>query len=133
MEITYTKKDLKEMIEKYYYENSGRKVSVSIEAKKEVVGLWESVECITTISISEEVTLMGMKTTVKETMSKEELTRIFNELLEKEGYSLESLEYESGIKNETVGYFMNETTVKKAYFNGIRLNISKNNVKKFTL
>ena len=52
---------------------------------------------------------------------------MFNELLESEGYTLENLELDDGIREETVGYFMNEHTEHTAYFNGVKITASKVN------
>lgn len=123
MEINLTKENLKNVLEAYY-QKEGRAVNVSIEAKKSLVGygLCETMACVTTITLKEEITLMGVKNISETTLSREELTRIISDILESEGYTLEGLSYNEGL--ETKGYLRDE--YQEAYFKGVRLKVSKN-------
>jgi len=127
MEITYSKTDLKNIIKSYYLEKEGRNVNVSIKTSKELTGFYGTLRGVTTITVKETISLLGQSATVKESISKEALVSMFNELLESEGYTLENLELDDGIREETVGYFMNEHTEHTAYFNGVKITASKVN------
>lgn len=127
MEIIYTKEDLKGLIKNYYSEAQGRSVDVSINVKSELVGYYEDLACISAIKISEHVNILGKSTIISQVITKEEVIRIISELLESEGYSLETLEYLDGIKTEWKGYGLGEYQEKKPYFKGVKLVVSKNN------
>lgn len=130
MEIIYSKNDLKDLIKKYYLEMEGRDVKVSITSKSELVGFYGTNTCVTTIKVKESVTILGKTTTTEKVISKDELFNMFNIMLENEGYILSDLEYNSGIREECVGYYMNEHIESKPYFNGIILNVRKNSLSK---
>lgn len=125
MEINYTKEDLKNIIKAYYQQQSQKNIDVNIITRKELIGFYETLSNITTITISYDTTLLGRNTKVSETINKEQIINIFKELLETEGYRLEDLEFDEGIATKTVGYFMNEHQEQTAYFKGIKIKASK--------
>lgn len=125
MEINYTKEDLKNIIKAYYQQQSQKNIDVNIITRKELIGFYETLSNITTITISYDTTLLGRNTKVSETINKEQIINIFKELLETEGYRLEDLEFDEGIATKTVGYFMNEHQEQTAYFKGIKIRVSK--------
>lgn len=129
MEISYTKEDIKSIIKSYYLQKR-ENIDVNIVAKKELTGLYETLSCVTTITLTKNTTILGRTTTTTETLSKEELINIFSELLSSEGYTLENLEYNDGINTKTVGYYMDEHTEYNAYFKGIKITASKVNTLK---
>lgn len=130
MEITYTKEDVKILIEKYYQETESRNVEVEIITKKELTGLYETTTCVNTIKIKERTTLLGRPTTIEQTINKDDIKNIFSEILKDTDFTLESLEYNEGIRQECVGYYMNEHMEYRPYFDGITLKVSKNNLLK---
>ncbi len=127
MEITYSKEDLKNIIKSYYLQKEQKNVDVSIITRKELLDFYGTLSSITTITITQNVTLLGRDTKVSEVVSKDKIINIFSELLESEGYTLESLKYDEGIETQTVGYFMNEHQEQTAYFKGIKIKASKVN------
>ena len=127
MEITYSKEDLKNIIKSYYLQKEQKNVDVSILTRKELLGFYGTLSSITTITITQNVTLLGRDTKVSEVVSKDKIINIFSELLESEGYTLESLKYDGGIETQTVGYFMNEHQEQTAYFKGIKIKANKVN------
>lgn len=130
MQIKYSKKELIELIEKYYLEKEGRDVKVSITSNSQPTGIFETNSCVTIIKVKEEIVLLGKKVQVSETLDKNTISNIIGEMLESIGYNLESLEFDQGIRQECVGCFMNEHTEYKPYFNGIELRVCKNNLVK---
>lgn len=130
MEFTYSKNDLKSLISNYYLEKEGRRVEVDIEVKKELVGYYANLSVITTISIREEVTVLGKKTKAREEISKDKVSSILAELLEETGYSLDNVIFDEGINTEWRGYGMNEYQENLPYFNGVKLSVSKNSLVK---
>lgn len=127
MEMTYSKEDLKNIIKSYYLQKEQKNVDVSILTRKELLGFYGTLSSITTITITQNVTLLGRDTKVSEVVSKDKIINIFSELLESEGYTLESLKYDEGIETQTVGYFMNEHQEQTAYFKGIKIKANKVN------
>lgn len=127
MEITYSKEDLKNIIKSYYLQKEQKNVDVSIITRKELLDFYGTLSSITTITITQNITLLGRDTKVSEVVSKDKIINIFSELLESEGYTLESLKYDEGIETQTVGYFMNEHQEQTAYFKGIKIKASKVN------
>ena len=125
MEIKIARDSLKSIIETYYREMEGRNVKVTISAEGSYVGygVCESLACVTTIKLKEEIVLIGVKSIFETTLSKDNLTEIMSELLESEGFILESLSYDEGM--ETKGYLRDE--YQEAYFKGLNLNVSKIN------
>ena len=111
-------------------EKEGRSVKADITARKECIGIFEEIGCVTTISVSENVTLLGVETTQSETLSKDEVKVILSELLKEAGYDLNDLNFNDGIRKSTVGYFMDEHIESRAYFKGVTLNISKRGLSK---
>lgn len=124
MEIIYSKKDVEDLIKKYYLEKEGRTISVSITPKKERVGFYEEVGCVTEIKISEVVKVFGNEVTATDVITKNDLESILKELFEETDYRLVNLEYQDGINSNWEGYGMGETKVDRAYFNGIKLNVN---------
>lgn len=127
MKIEYEPKEINRMLEEYYRQYERRNVKSNISFKKGYVGDGKggSVEdTIVSITLTEEVTLLGIKNTAVEEVSKERLTEIFTTLLDKVGYDLDSLQYIKGLDSNFVGYGMGEQLIKKPYFSGISLDIS---------
>lgn len=61
MEINYSKSDVEDLIKKYYLEKENRKIEVSITPRKELVGFYEEIGCVTEIKIFEVVKVLEMK------------------------------------------------------------------------
>lgn len=124
MTLKCTKEEVINLIEQYYQQKEGRKVTARISAKKECMGLYETEGCVTTIKVKEEMEFLGMRKEVETLITKKELQDIFNALLEEKGYIATNLTYDDGLHSTWEGCYMNERIVKKAYFDGITLEIS---------
>ncbi len=127
MKIKYEPNEINKMLEEYYRQYERRNVKSNISFKKGYVsdGKGGSKEdTIVSITLTEEVTLLGMKNTAIEEVSEERLTEIFTTLLEKTGYDLDSLQYIKGLDTNFVGYGMGEQLISKPYFCGVSLDIS---------
>lgn len=125
METTFSKQETIKLLEEYYKRLEGKQVKVDISAKAGCIGLYETPGCITTIAISETMDIAGIKKDVKITLSEEEVTKQLRALFALYELDLKSLSYEDGISSSCEGYGMMEHTVRKAYFNGVRVNIEK--------
>lgn len=121
MEINFKRSEVCELIKKYYQEKEGADVTVRISASREPVGIYETITCVTRVVVTKKTTILGITSEVKENLTEEEVTGIFNELLKDTEYEITSLSYDAGLHQETVGYYMSEHTEYRAYFNGITL------------
>lgn len=126
MEITIKKKEACDLIEKYYRENKNIEAKVTIGVSREPVGIYETIECVTRVTVRKNIELLGTNGTSKEYLTEEMVLGIFRELLTGAGYDVISLSYASGINNVSVGYGMGEHTEYRPYFNGITLNVKEN-------
>ena len=125
MEIKYTKKDVIDLIKLYYKQLEGREVKVSITAKKDLVGRFENVACVTTIKVKEKINLFGKEKEVVEEISDMQLLNILNALLIDKGYKINSVYFDDGLVDKTVGYGICEHTESSAYFKGIEVTVEK--------
>ena len=125
MEISYTKEETSKLIQEYYKRLEDRTVSVSISAKKDCVGLYETEGCVTTITVTEKMVIGGMQKDVKETIDEDQLRTILKALFELYGFKLENVTLNDGINSRWEGYGMGEQEIKTAYFKGITLNVKK--------
>ncbi len=128
MEINFKRAEVCELIKKYYQEKEGAEVSVRITANREPVSIYETIGCVTRVMVTKKENILGILTEVKEDLTQDEVLGIFNELLKDTDYEITNLSYDSGLHQETVGYYMSEHTEYRAYFNGIILYV-KNKVK----
>lgn len=125
MEINFKKKEVCELIEKYYKEVENKDAKVTINASREPIGLYETMGCVTRVQVTKKTNILGVETTVKENLTHDEVLGIFNELLKDSEYEITNLSYDAGISGETVGYYMSEHTEYRAYFNGITLYVKQ--------
>lgn len=130
MEIKYSQEDLKSLIKSYYLEKEGREVEVIIEVKKELVGFYSSMTGVTTVSLCEEITMLGKKVIGREEIKKDKISSILSELLESAGYTLDGITFDEGVNTVWKGSYMNEYQDYEPYFKGVRLNVSKNSLVK---
>lgn len=125
METKFNKQETANLLQEYFEKLEGRKVKVSISAKKTLVGIYESESCKTTITVSEKMDIAGIEKEVTYELSEKDLSNHITALLALQGFDVESVELDDGISNRTVGYFMDEHTEKKAYCNGITVRLNR--------
>lgn len=133
MEINYTKDETIKLIEEYYRIFEEREVKASITVKKDLVGIYEEEGCVTTICVSEDIEIAGMKKTIKETITEAELKKKFKALFSGYSFDLKSLTMNSGLNSRLEGYGMAEHEVKSAYFRGITINVDKKKEHVYTM
>lgn len=132
MEIEYTKDETLKLIEEYYKRLEGREVKAHINVSKGSVGFYETLECITTITITETIDILGMKKEVKEKISEEDLNTKLKALFNLFDLNLISLSLKDGLNSKWCGYGMAEHEVQTAYFKGIIVSVVKNKNKGLT-
>jgi hypothetical protein len=71
MEVTFTKEETLKLIEEYYRRLEDRDVKASATAKKGYTGWQDEEACVVTITISENVEIVGMQKEIKETIIEE--------------------------------------------------------------
>lgn len=125
MEINFKKGEVCDFIQNYYKEVENTDAKVKITAKREPIGLYETMGCVTRVEVTKKVTILGIEKEVKDYLTQDEVLGIFNELLKDRGYEVTSLSYDAGTQQQTVGYYMNEHTEYRAYFNGITLYVKQ--------
>lgn len=127
MEIEFTKDETIKLIEEYYKRLEDRTVKVTINSKKGYTGWRDEEGCVTTITVSEPIEIMGMKKEVKHTITEEDLNTILKALFELYEFQLTKVTLNDGLNSRLEGYGMAEHEVTSAYFKGITLNIVKKN------
>lgn len=127
MEIEFTKDETIKLIEEYYKRLEDRTVKVTINSKKGYTGWRDEEGCVTTITVSEPIEIMGMKKEVKQTITEEDLNTILKALFELYEFQLTKVTLNDGLNSRLEGYGMAEHQVTSAYFKGITLNIVKKN------
>lgn len=125
MEIEFTKEETIKMIEEYYKRLEERTVKVSINAKKGYTGWQDELGCVTTVTVSEPIEIMGMKKDVKENLTDEQLKTLLKALFDLYELQLTNISLNDGINSRWEGYGMNEHEVQSAYFKGITVNVQK--------
>ena len=127
MEIEFTKDETIKLIEEYYKRLEDRTVKVTINSKKGYTGWRDEEGCVTTITVSEPIEIMGMKKEVKQTITEENLNTILKALFELYEFQLTKVTLNDGLNSRLEGYGIAEHEVTSAYFKGITLNIVKKN------
>lgn len=125
MEVTFTKEETLKLIEEYYKRLEDREVKASATAKKGYTGWQDEEACVTTITISEKMEIVGMQKEVKETITEDQLNTILRALFDLYELDLTSVTLDDGISSKWEGYGYNEHEVKTAYFKGIKVNVKK--------
>ncbi|MGN1371977.1 MAG: hypothetical protein ACI4XM_06875 [Candidatus Coprovivens sp.] len=125
MKIDFTKEETTKLIEEYYKRLESREVKASINAKKGYTGWRDEEGCVTTITVSEIIEIMGMKKEVKQTITEDELKTILISLFNLYDLRVTDVTLNDGLNSRWEGYGMNEHEVKSAFFKGITINIEK--------
>ena len=122
MEVTFTKEETLKLIEEYYKRLEDREVKASVTAKKGYTGWQDEEACVTAITISENMEIVGMQKEVKESITEDQLNTLLRALFDLYEFDLTSITLDSGLSSKWEGYGMNEHEVKTAYFKGIKVN-----------
>ncbi len=122
MKIELNTEETKNLIEKYYEEKKER-ANVSFTSSIQSVDFYGNEEAYGEIILKKEINLLGMKKETEETLSKEEVLGILNEMLKDAGFIVKSLKYDTGISQG--GDYIWESTGKTAYFRGLKLEVEK--------
>ena len=125
MEVKFTKDETLKLIEEYYSRLESRLVTATASAKKGYTGWKDEEACVTTITISEKMEIVGMQKVVIETITEDQLVTKLRALFELYEFDLTSLTLDDGLNSRCEGYGMNEHEVKTAYFKGIKVNVKK--------
>lgn len=118
MKIKLNSEEVKSLIEKYY-EKKNERVSVTLKSSIRSEGYYENKVGYGEIVLTKTFEVLGKKIREEETLSKDEVLGIFNEILASEGYSITSLTYDVGINQG--GSYIWESNTPSAYFGGINL------------
>ena len=87
---------------------------------------WQDEEsCVTTITITELIEIVGMQKEVTETITEDQLNTILRALFDLYEFDLTSITLDAGLNSRWEGYGYNEYEVKTAYFKGIKVNVNK--------
>lgn len=122
MKIRLNNEEVKLLIEKYY-EKKNERVSVTLKSSIRSVGYYEDKEAYGEVVLTKTIEVLGNKIQEEETLSKDELLGIFNEILSSEGYNVTGLTYDVGINQG--GSYIWESNTPSAYFGGINLEGAK--------
>lgn len=125
MEVVFTKEETIKMIEEYYKRLEDREVTASITSKKGYTGWQDEEACVTTVTISEKIEILGMQKEVKETITKDQLNTLLKALFDLYELDLKSFTINDGLNSRWEGYGYNEHEVKSAYCKGITVNVDK--------
>lgn len=131
MELTLKKKEVVDLIERYYREKN-IEAKVTLSARMEPVGLYEDMCCVGRVIVKKKIDILGVTTEEKEELTQDMVLGIMRDLLSNTKYEINSIVYDSGINNVSVGYGLGEHTENKSYFNGIKLyvRVKKDNILK---
>lgn len=125
MEVVFTKEETSKLIEEYYSRLEGRVVKANVTAKKGYTGWQDEESCVTTITITELIEIVGMQKEVTETITEDQLNTILRALFDLYEFDLTSITLDAGLNSRWEGYGYNEYEVKTAYFKGIKVNVNK--------
>lgn len=125
MEVTFTKEETLKLIEEYYRRLENREVTANASAKKGYTGWQDEEACVTTLTITEKMEIVGMQKEVKETITEDQLNTLLRALFDLYEFDLTSVTLDDGLNSRWEGYGYNEHEVKTAYFKGITANVKK--------
>lgn len=121
MEIKLKKKEVIDLLERYYREIKNLDASVKISAKREPIGRFEVMGTVVEVSVTKTVNILDVVTESKERLSDDEVVGMLNEMLKDTEYLVTSISYDAGVTPVSVGYGMGEHTEYRSYFNGVTL------------
>lgn len=132
MNIKFGKKDIIEMVEKYYKEILDITGKVSITCSKQLVGygMAEHDDCVVTFKLKGQMSILDKKRDIEIDVSEDEVMAAIEYYVEKEGYNYTGYRMLRGMNPKVTGYLTNERTEYRPYFNGIEVGVKNENFKK---
>ena len=126
MNIKFGKKDIIEMVEKYYKEILDITGKVSITCSKQLVGygMGEHDDCVVTFKLKGQMSILDKKRDIEIDVSEDEVMAAIKCYLEKEGYKYTGYRMLRGMNPKVTGYLTNERTEYRPYFNGIEVGVT---------
>ena len=131
MNIKFGKKDIIEMVEKYYKEILDITGKVSITCSKQLVGygMAEHDDCVVTFKLKGQMSILDKKRDIEIDVSEDEVMAAIKCYLEKEGYNYTGYRMLRGMNPKVTGYLTNERTEYTPYFNGIEVGVKNEKFK----
>ena len=125
--IDISSQELEKLLKDYYkniYNNNS--VAILINARKQLQGIFEVEELVTTLSVKRNIDVPNFKigkcnATCEEEISNIEIKKILNEALEENNYEVETITFNT--KSKLVGYGPSEQ--EEIYFDGIRIYVKE--------
>lgn len=132
MNIKFGKKDIIEMVEKYYKEILDISGKVSITCSKQLVGygMAEHNDCVVTFKLKGQMSILDKKRDIEIDVSEDEVMAAIEYYVEKEGYNYTGYRMLRGMNPKVTGCLTNERTEYTPYFNGIEVGVTNENFKK---
>ena len=129
MNVKFNKKDIVEMVEKYFDETLGIKGKVSITCGRQLVGygMAEHEDCVVNFKLKGEMFLLDKKRDIELDVS-EEVKASIKYFVEKEGHTYTGYRMLSGMEPKTTGYGMGEQTDYVPYFKGIEVGVKTDKI-----
>ncbi len=121
MTTIFNKKESIKLIEEYYKRLEGRTVKADIKTQKALIGIYEQQGVMTTVSITEEMEIAGIKKTVSIDLTEEELRNNLAALFGLYGFQLKDMSLQDSLTS--TGYGVDESL--DAIFNGIKVELGK--------
>lgn len=122
MRIDLNVDETKSLIKKYY-ESKNESVEVELNSSIAYEGFYEDKTAKAKIVVKKKINIMGIDKETEETLTKDEVLGIFNEMLKDAGLEIRDLRYKTGINQG--GSYTWESQGSTAYFNGIELEVVK--------
>lgn len=122
MRIDLNVDETKSFIKKYY-ESKNESVEVELNSSISYEGIYEDKTAKAKIVVKKKINIMGIDKEAEETLTKDEVLGIFNEMLKDAGLEIRDLRYKTGINQG--GSYTWESQGSTAYFNGIELEVVK--------
>lgn len=125
MEANFSRKNTIMILEAYYkrYENLDTKITIDVN--KGCCGLHEEECAEVSINMTSNVPVLGTNINIERNVSKNQVKKAFQTILEEEGYEVLEIYYDTSLKKEWVGYYKSEHQETTAVFNGIHVNMKK--------
>lgn len=121
--LKFTKAQICTILESYYKEQEEFTSKVTIKENVCQVGF----EMCPHTDVLEEMKIKGeLRVHLEKDITQEELTIAVNYFLSEFNQEVESISFDKGISNQNIGYGLCESTITKAYFHGLIVNLKNN-------
>lgn len=125
--IEISAQELKKLLKDYYKElYNNDSVTILINSRKQLQGIYEFEELVTTLSVRRNIEVPNFKigkckAICEEEINDKEIEKILNELLEENNYEVEYIIFNT--KSKLVGYGFAEE--EEIYFDGIKVSVKE--------